>query len=201
MPKKSNNPVVARGRDAWEHLKHDAPVRRALSRGPDDRARERRKQSQSQHRGWWLEVGKALMVGKRLNKTSHLYSAWVKEHGFEEMGRKLRQNAIWFSEHIETLGDIPDGMANPATIRQWARGQRTAVSRGGLPTVPDGSNGHGTEGGFLAADDIAALRDAIHLLREAADHNRRSLKALGVATNLIYRVSSASKRRGVPSRE
>lgn len=195
-PKRSDNPMVARGQDAWELLKENAPRRRALSRGRSDRARECREESETEHRRWWLEVGSALLVGKRLNKTDHLYSEWVKAHGFEDMGRKTRQSAIWFAKNRELLGDLPDGMANPATIRQWSNRQKTMASRREAIAASGGRTEERVSDGLLSADEVTALRDAVRLLREAADHNRSSLKAIGAAADLIFRVNRTVKRRG-----
>lgn len=131
MPKqeRSGNPIIARGQDAWEHLKKDAPNRRALSRGPGDKARERREQSQVRHRRWWLEVGEALTVGKHRSVSNQSYSAWIADNGFDDLNYKTRQDAVWLAANIETLGELPDGLATPSTIRQWVNRRRVIAMR------------------------------------------------------------------------
>ncbi len=122
-PKRSDDPVVARGQDAWERLQEDAPRRRALSRGPGDNARARREQSQNKHRRWWREVGEALTVGKCATRTDHEYYAWLNANGFGDMPRASRRDAVWFAAHIDSTRILPDGMASPGTSRQWLNKQ------------------------------------------------------------------------------
>nr|WP_147310361.1 hypothetical protein [Cupriavidus taiwanensis] len=127
--------LVALGKTAWVQLKDDAPRSRALSRGRGAKARERREQSQNKRRRWWLAVGQALLVGKRESKTDHAYYAWLKANGFDDMARSARKNAIWFALNAGNLGELPDGMASPGTIRQWANKQAalSSVALGGKP--------------------------------------------------------------------
>lgn len=176
---------MARGQDAWERLQEDAPRRRALSRGPGENARARREQSQTTHRRWWLDVGEALTVGKYTSVSDRSYSAWIAANGFDDLHYKIRQDAVWLAANIETLGELPDDLASPLTIRQWANRQEAAASR------PANS-------GTVTADDVTALQTAAELLREAARDARRSAKALDEAVRLISRVNIAIKRRGGP---
>lgn len=184
-PKRSDDPVVARGQDAWERLQEDAPRRRTLSRGPGDKAIERHGKSQSEHRRWWCEVGEALAAGKRATKTSHEYYAWLKANDLDDIPRAARASAIWLMANIESLGALPDGIASPGTIRQWAY-KRTALanvsnthtvepgasdSQGDLevPTPPIGTRNtqeHDTGNSFdmqRAADLL--LEASLHMLR------------------------------------
>lgn len=197
-PKRSDDQIVARGQAAWERLKEDTPKRRALSRGTSDKAIERREQSQTMHRRWWLDVGHALAVGRRLNKIDRIYSHWLRAHGFEDIYRKARPSAIWFAENVEALGDIPDGMAHPTVIRQWATTQKAVSSRRAAVSTTMGDGRHKTIDGPLSAADAADLQEAVRLLRQAADHSRRSLKAIEAAVGLVYCVNVAIKRRGGP---
>ncbi len=184
-PERSDDPVVARGQDAWEYLQKDAPRRRALSRGPGDKARERREQSQAAHRRWWLEVGEALSVGKDISASDRSYSTWIAANGFDDLNYKTRQDAVWLVANIGAMGDLPDGLATPSTIRQWANRREAAASRP-------------ANNGLVTADDVTALQMAGELLREAARDARRSAKSLDNAARLVSRVSAAIKRRGGP---
>ncbi len=125
---KDSQALVARGRIAWGQLKDEAPRSRALSRGPGAKARERRERSKNERRQWWLEVGQALMIGKRASATGHAYYAWIKANGFDDMPRSARKDAIWFASNIGVLGELPVGMASPGTIRQWANKQAALSS-------------------------------------------------------------------------
>lgn len=181
-PKRSDDPVVACGQDAWEYLQKDAPRRRALSRGPGEKARERREQSQATHRRWWLEIGRALAIGRRTSDTSHAYYAWIKSVGFDGMARNARRDAVWLVANIGALGELPDGLATPSTIRQWANRRRAVAS--------------GRANGDRVTDaDVAALQQAAALLRESARDARRSAAALDEAARLIGKVNIAIKRR------
>lgn len=179
-PKRSDNPVVARGQVAWEHLKEDAPTRRALLRGPGVKAKERREQSQNNHRRWWCEVGEALAAGKRMSKTSHEYYAWLNANGFGDMPRPARGAAVWFATHVEALGELPDGLASPGVIRQWAN-KRAAE----LNSVADES--------ALNSVDARAIAD---LLKDTARDVRRIAQALDEAARSIDKASRAIKRLG-----
>lgn len=181
-PKRSDNPVVARGQEAWEYLKEDAPRRRALSRGAGDKARERRERSHDAHRRWWVQVGEALAAGKRKCVSNQSFSAWVTGHGFDEIGFKIRQDAIWLAANMETLGELPDDIASPTVIRRWAN-KRAAVASG---------RAHGDR---ITDADVAALQKAAALLRESARDARRSAAALDEAARLIGKVNIAIKRR------
>lgn len=180
--KRSDDPVVARGQDAWEQLQEDAPRRRALSRGPGDKARERREQSQTMHRRWWLEIGRALAIGRRFSDTDHAYYAWIKSVNFDGMARNARRDAVWLVANIGGLGEIPDGLATPSTIRQWANKRRAAASRP-------------ANGGYTATEDLIAIQKAAALLREAARDARRSMKSADEAARLLHKVNTAIKRR------
>lgn len=116
--------LIARGRLAWIHIQEDRSKRRALSRGPSRAAKERREQSQQKHRRWWLDVGTALMVGKRVSRTDRAYSIWIQENGFGKLARKDRSDAIWLVKSFEHLGELPPGLATPSTIRQWTYSRR-----------------------------------------------------------------------------
>ncbi|VWB54298.1 hypothetical protein BME24068_02488 [Burkholderia metallica] len=190
-PKRSDDPVVARGQDAWERLQEDAPRRRALSRGPADKAKARREQSQTTHRRWWLDVGEALTVGKYTSVSDWAYSAWIAANGFDNLNYKTRQDAVWLVANIEELGELPDGLATPSTIRQWANRRRAMASRRttGKP---------GSVTGPVTAGDVAALEKAVSLLREAAQDARRSAETMDAAARLIAKVNVAIKRRGGP---
>lgn len=182
QPKRSDDPVVARGQDAWEQLQEDAPRRRALSRGAGDKARERRERSQDAHRRWWVQVGEALAAGKHKCVSNQSFSAWVTGHGFDEIGFKIRQDAIWLAANMETLGELPDDMASPTVIRRWAN-KRAAVASGRA------------NGDRITDADVAALQKAAALLRESARDARRSAAALDEAARLIGKVNIAIKRR------
>lgn len=181
-PKTSHDPVIASGQNAWERLKEDTPRRRALSRGADDKARERRERSQDAHRRWWVQVGEALAAGKRKCVSNQSFSAWVTDHGFDEIVFKTRQDAIWLAANMETLGELPDDMASPTVIRRWAN-KRAAVASGRA------------NGDRVTAADVAALQQAAALLRESARDARRSAAALDEAARLIAKVNIAIKRR------
>lgn len=193
MPKqeRSGSPIIARGQDAWEHLKKDASNRRALSRGPGDKARERREQSQITHRRWWLEVGEALTIGKHRSVSNQSYSAWIADNGFDDLNYKTRQDAVWLVANIETLGELPDGLATPSTIRQWANRRRAIAMR-------RASSKPGSVTGPVSATDVTSLGKAVALLRNAARDARRSAEAMDAAARLIAKVSIAIKRRGGP---
>lgn len=163
-PKRSDDPVVARGQDAWEHLQEDAPRRRALSRGPGDKAIERRKKSQSEHRRWWREVGEALAAGKQATTTGHEYYAWLKANDLDDIPRPARAAAIWFAANVEALGVLPDGVASPGTIRQWARKQST-VSR----SPPSVGTAHMTELAAHVREVLLPLRQVLSALGRETD--------------------------------
>lgn len=206
-PKRSDNPVVARGQIAWEHLKEDAPKRRALSRGPGVKAGELREQSQNKHRRWWREVGEALTAGKRMTKTSHEYYTWLNANGFGDMPRPARGAAIWFAAHIESLGELPDGMASPGTIRQWAY-KRAAASSG--PTRA--STSHTTESGTRvqetlpsmdvgpsalkqATGNVADMQQVAGLLLEAAANMQRAVDLTREAAQIVQQSAANSAAR------
>lgn len=183
-PKRSDDPVVARGQDAWEQLQEDAPRRRALSRGPGDKAIERREKSQSEHRRWWREVGEALAAGKRATKTSHEYYAWLKANNLDDIPRPVRASAIWFVANIESLGVLPDGLASPGVIRQWANKQdaashaREAHVAESTPTDPSCAHGAVPIAATRSAleqgeGDIANVPHIASLLLEVAVHLQR----------------------------
>jgi hypothetical protein len=191
QPKRSDDPVVARGQDAWERLQEDAPRRRALSRGPGDKARARREQSQATHRRWWLDVGEALAVGRRTSVSNQSFSAWITDNGFDDLNYKTRQGAVWLVANIEALGELPDGLATPSTIRQWEN-RRRAVAMRRANSKPDSVTGP------VSATDVTSLGKAVALLRSAARDARRSAEATDAAAQLIAKVNIAIKRRGGP---
>lgn len=119
-PLSSARGLISQAQIAWAQIQEDAPKRRALSRGPGVRAQARREESGDTHRFWWLQVGQALAFGKRTSRSSHAYFKWLNENGLDGIPRQARRDAIWFAENIKTLGELPDSLATPGTIRQWA---------------------------------------------------------------------------------
>lgn len=190
---------MARGRIAWGQLRDNAPRRRSLSRGQGAKATERRHHSQEEHRRWWLQVGQALMVGKRTSNTDHAYYAWIKANGFDDLPRSARKNAIWFASNIGTLGELPEGMASPGTIRQWANKRAVTLSglvRAGHATGSISSSILRDRGDPLAVeitgllgdeilDSRADLRRVAALLREAAISMQHSADLLREIAHLI----------------
>jgi hypothetical protein len=89
---------IARGRAAWSTLKASAEEQRTL----------------------WLEVGVALMYGKvKENRTvGQKFSDWVRGM-FPGLGEHDARAAIWFAEKSSDSLEIPAGMTNPQSIRQW----------------------------------------------------------------------------------
>ncbi len=119
VPLSDSRALIAQGRIAWAQIKEDAPKRRALPRrlGFGIKAHA---ESQYAHRFWWLQIGQALAFGKRTSRSNPAYHKWLKENGLDGIPRPARKHALWFAENIKTLGDLPDGLATPGTIRQWA---------------------------------------------------------------------------------
>lgn len=167
-PLSDSRKLVSQARIAWAQIKEDAPKRRALPRrlgfGIKTHA-----ESQYAHRFWWLQVGQALAFGKRTTRSDPAYHKWLKENGLDGIPRSARQDAIWFAKNIKTLGDLPDGLATPGTIRQWAY-KRDHPKPAPAPETPP-------------------IESAQHDLREAMETPQQSeaLSALGqqVASNLV----------------
>lgn len=102
--------------------------------------------------------------------------------GFDGMARNARRDAVWLVDNIGALGELPDGLATPSTIRQWANRRRAVAS--------------GRANGDRVTDaDAAVLQQAAALLRESARDARRSAAALDEAARLIGKVNIAIKRR------
>ncbi|KOE22399.1 hypothetical protein AI46_30215 [Burkholderia multivorans R-20526] len=150
-----------------------------------DAAYQRRKQSQAARRQWWIEVGEALIAGRHQSRSSQSYSAWLTAHGFESIPYRLRQDAAWFAANAEMLGELPDGLANPTTIRRWARSRSSSAAR----RVDGGTSD------LVSTDDVKALKTALTLLRDAARDAQRSINAMDEAARLLYKVNAAMKRR------
>lgn len=194
--------LVVRGRIAWGRLKEDAPKRRALSRGSGANAKERRERSQNDHRLWWIQVGQALLVGKRMAKTDHGYYAWLRANGFEDVPRSARQDAIWFASNMTSLGELPEGLASPGTIRQWAykRAKASSVApstpnhagvvlhKGPPAEIPQRSEVARSLGqpGAGNLPDMARVAD---LILEASKHMQRGVELLSEVAQLIRKAA------------
>lgn len=201
-PLRDSRALTLQARIAWAQIKEDAPRRRALSRRPGLRVQQ---ESQNAHRLWWLQIGQALAFGKRTTKTGHAYYAWLKENGLDGVPRSARQDAIWFATNIKTLGDLPDGLATPATIRQWAHkramgspasapnASRTELVQcgaslvGGTP-LPSQSR---DEPGQKTAVHLADMQRVADLLLEASMHLLRSIEVLRTVTQVVRQSSSS----------
>ncbi|MDR8784838.1 hypothetical protein FEP82_02792 [Burkholderia multivorans] len=178
--------VVASGQEAWTRLKEDAPRHRAISRAMTEAAYQRRKQSQAARCQWWIQVGEALIAGRHQSRSNQSYSAWLTAHGFDAIPYRLRQDAAWFASNAKTLGELPDGLANPTTIRRWTRSRGSSAAR----------RVDGDAKGLVSTDEVDALRTAFALLQDAERDARRSMKAVDEAARLLYKVNAAIKRRG-----
>jgi hypothetical protein len=110
-----------------------------------------------------------LLVGKRVSATDHAYHAWIKANKLDVIPRKSRKDALWFASHLKALGDIPDGIASPASIREWAR-KRNAATRARAPTQ--------------TPEDIG-LQAAADALGEATTELARCARALRSATQTV----------------
>ncbi len=184
-PGRAVSAVVASGQEAWTRLKEDAPRHRAISRAMTDAAYQRRKQSQAARCRWWIEVGEALIAGRHQSRSNQSYSAWLTAHGFDSIPYRLRQDAAWFAANAEMLGELPGGLANPTTIRRWARSRSSSAAR----RVDGGTSD------LVSTDDVKALKTALTLLRDAARDAQRCINAMDEAARLLYKVNAAMKRR------
>lgn len=201
-PQRDSRDLILQARIAWAKIQEDAPKRRALSRRPGLRVQQ---ESQNAHRRWWLQVGQALIFGKRATKTGHAYYAWLKENGLEGVPRSARQDAIWLATNIKTLGELPDGLAAPGTIRQWAhkrakgssasepkachtqRMQRSASHVDGAPSPSESRD----EPRQKAAVHLADMQRVADLLLEASMHLLHSIEVLRTVTQVVRRSSSS----------
>ncbi|MCA8110286.1 hypothetical protein [Burkholderia cepacia] len=98
LPIPLTSAVVLRGQRAWGRIKATAAEQRQL----------------------WKEVGEALMVGRKLNSADRAFKQWCDEHGFGDMARCDRADAMWLAVYD---GPTPEGLTHPTRIRQWHREQ------------------------------------------------------------------------------
>lgn len=99
--------VISEGADAWKRIK--------------DRAR--------MDRDDWKLVGEALLIGRRLHpgkKNDRAFGQWCREHGFGDMHRNTRTDAMWLAENWDAvwacaLAECTSDLSNPQHIRQAYR--------------------------------------------------------------------------------
>ncbi len=93
--------VVAKGQRAWTQIKATAEEQRIL----------------------WLEIGNALAIGRHENTSDKNFGQWCKAHGFGDMGRRVRADALWFSANISTVHGVDTSITHPTHIRSAVREQ------------------------------------------------------------------------------
>lgn len=197
-PLSDSRKLVLQARIAWTQIKEDAPKRRALPRrlGFGIKAHE---ESQYAHRFWWLQIGQALAFGKQTSRSDPAYHVWLKENGLEGIPRSARMHAIWFAKNIKTLGEIPNGLAHPATIRRWAyerdhpalaptvQIQPTEPAQHGLhqieetPLQPEAPSALGQQ----VAANLVDMQRAADLMLEASMHMLRSVDLIHEMTQVL----------------
>lgn len=69
--------IVLRGQRAWAHIKATAAEQRVS----------------------WRLIGEALRYGRSLHKADRAFAQWVKDHGFDDMDRRVRADAMWLAEN------------------------------------------------------------------------------------------------------
>lgn len=145
-------------------------------------------------------MGQALAFGKRTSRSDPAYHKWLKENGLDGIPRSCRTHAIWFARNIKTLGEIPDGLAHPATIRQWAR-KREIASRVPADTVPAAelvpsapprvpeppppSEAPGAALGQQVTANLADMQQVADLMLEASIHMLRSMDLIREVTQVL----------------
>ncbi|WMS40826.1 hypothetical protein RDV64_12015 [Acuticoccus sp. MNP-M23] len=72
---------IQAGREAWAEEKANA-----------GRSRER-----------WLKIGRALQIGRDLHASNRGFSEWCLEHGFDDLHRNDRTNAMWLANNWEEV--------------------------------------------------------------------------------------------------
>ena len=98
--------VVARGQRAWHRIKATAAEQREL----------------------WREVGEALLVGRKMHKSDKLFGQWVKEHGFDDLDRRRRSDAMWLAEHWAGVQSLDSSEGHPTNLRYlYNEQQHTAL--------------------------------------------------------------------------
>ena len=96
--------VVARGQRAWGRIKATAAEQREL----------------------WREVGEALLVGRKQNKSDKLFGQWIKAHGFDDIERTTRSHAMWMAENWSAVERLHTSESHPKNIRELFNEQKTS---------------------------------------------------------------------------
>ena len=88
--------LILRGQRAWTRIKTTAAEQREL----------------------WRQVGEALAYGRAENPSTKAFGAWVIEHGFGDMDRFTRRDALWLADnwHALTGNDSPSA-THPTAVR------------------------------------------------------------------------------------
>ncbi len=190
--------LIAQARIAWAQIKEDAPKRRALPRRPGIGIKAH-EESQYAHRFWWLQIGQALAFGKRTSRSDPAYHKWLKENGLDGIPRPARMDAIWFAKNIQTLGELPDGLATPGTIRQWAY-KRDHPDPAPAPETPPTESAQRdlrqvqettppseapSALGLQVAANLADMQRVADLMLEASMHMLRSMDLIHEITQVL----------------
>lgn len=88
--------VVLRGQRAWAHIKATA----------------------AEQRQSWRDIGEALRYGRSLHKADRAFAQWVKDHGFGDMDRRDRADAMWLAENWAEVSNLQTpGLSHPHALR------------------------------------------------------------------------------------
>ncbi|MDO9234924.1 MAG: hypothetical protein Q7U28_02675 [Aquabacterium sp.] len=88
----------------------------ALIRG--QRAWLKIKSTASEQRQLWRDIGEALWHGRRLHKADRAFSQWVKDVGFDDIGNRVRSDAMWLAMYWdEVSNDWNPALTHPTAIR------------------------------------------------------------------------------------
>lgn len=197
-PLSNSRTLIAQARIAWSQIEEDAPKRRTLPRRLGFGIKTH-VESQNAHRFWWLQVGQALAFGKRTSRSDPAYHKWLKENGLDGIPRSCRTHAIWFAKNIKTLGDIPDGLAHPATIRRWAYERDHPAPAPAVQTQPTEPVRHDLHQGEKTppehevssaarqqvAANLADMQRVADLMLEASMHMLRSMDLIHEMTQVL----------------
>lgn len=106
------------------------PSRAARSILQGQRAWTQIKATAEEQRTLWLEVGVALMYGKRKEnrKGGQKFSEWVQEM-FPGLHERTARDALWMAEHFsEVTSALLADLTHPMNIRPWFNDQTTTAA-------------------------------------------------------------------------
>lgn len=152
--------VVARGQAAWSRIKATSAEQREL----------------------WLDVGRALVEGRKRypgKANDRAFGAWCKDQGFADLDRRDRAAAMkWADVSHRVTHPIPSGLSHPRRLIEWFEEQEQEAS---LP--PDLQTVKATKAETVELDRRSAERIAktIHRARyggEGSETARRHVEAI-----------------------